>query len=395
MSFSWHSFAFFTSLLNMKIKQFIIKAHMFLGLISGVIIFIVSITGALYVFKTEIESLTQDYRKVESENKEVIPPSKALQIAEAVNANKSIHGVIYGKSNEALEVIYYQAKPQYYYGAAYLNPYSGEVLKVKDFVKSFFGFMLHGHVALWLPLKIGMPIIAISAVVFLIMLITGLVLWWPKKLSSTGRFTFTKLAKPSVKRLEFHKVVAFYVMWFALILVLTGMIWVFKGFGIAVYTAMGGKKDITFSIPSSDITKINATIFNQEPIDIVWNRIRETYPDIPSVEIHAVKDSTSSILVELNRDPSTYWKRDYLFFDQYTLKEIKPQHVYGRFEEAGFPEKVRRLNYDMHTGSIWGILGKILAFIVSLFCASLPITGFMLWWNRRKEKKDFLKKLDI
>jgi len=45
------------------------------------------------------------------------------------------------------------------------------------------------------------------------------------------------------------------------------------------------------------------------------------------------------------------------------------------------------MNYDMHTGAVLGLPGKIAAFFASLVAASLPITGFMIWWGRRKKNK--------
>jgi uncharacterized iron-regulated membrane protein len=136
-------------------------------------------------------------------------------------------------------------------------------------------------------------------------------------------------------------------------------------------------------------------LFDGEAIDVAWRSIKAAYPNMPLVEIHAVEGPESPILIEMNREPATYWKMDYLFLDQYTLEPIEPNHMYGRFEAAGFPEKVRRMNYDIHTGGIAGLPGKIIVFLVSLFCASLPVTGYILWWNRQKEKKAFKNKLDI
>ena len=366
---------------------------MILGLASGIIVFILGITGALYAFKTEIESLSQKYKKVGIENRDVIPPSVALKIAEESNPDIHVHGVIYREPCDAVEVIYYQPDPLYY-GAAYLNPYSGEVIKIVNFVHTFFGFVYHGHIALWLPLKIGMPIIAVAALVFLVMLITGLILWWPRKNSSSRNFSFTKGVPSSIKRLEQHKVVGFYVIWLGLLLVLTGMTFVFRGFDKVVYKAMGGKKDATFSMPPSDTTNAHSVTFTGEPIDMLFERIKAQNPEIHFIEIHAVEDSVSPFLVELNRDPSTYWKMDYLFFDQYTLEPIRPEHVYGSFDDADTPDKIKRMYYDIHTGSILGFPGKLLAFLASLFCASLPVTGFVMWRNRRKEKKAFLRNMN-
>ncbi|MGZ3873288.1 MAG: PepSY domain-containing protein, partial [Mucilaginibacter sp.] len=49
--------------------------------------------------------------------------------------------------------------------------------------------------------------------------------------------------------------------------------------------------------------------------------------------------------------------------------------------------KLNDMNYDVHVGQILGLTGKIIAFMASLICASLPITGFIIWWGKRKKSK--------
>ncbi|MFW6289483.1 MAG: PepSY-associated TM helix domain-containing protein [Mariniphaga sp.] len=378
----------------MSVKEIFRKLHLILGLASGIIIFLVSITGAIYVFNEEIKSITEPFRKVEAENREPIPPSRAFEIGKSVNPDKHMHGLVYGARNEAIEVIFYEEEPEFY-ASAFLNPYSGEVLKYRHNYETFFGLIFKGHVALWLPTEIGTPIIKAAVIIFLILIISGLILWWPRKGQSTKSFSFTSKAPSSVVRLELHKVVGFYVLWFALILIFTGMVWLFEDVEKGVYKALGGEKEIVFSYPESDITQKQATTAGGSPVDAVWAKIRDENPEIEFLEIHAVESPESPVFVEINRDPSTYWKMDFLFFDQYTLEEIQPEHAYGKFDEAGLAEKVRRLNYDIHTGAVWGLPGKILAFIVSIFCASLPVTGFILWWKRQQQKKKFLMQMEI
>jgi len=46
------------------------------------------------------------------------------------------------------------------------------------------------------------------------------------------------------------------------------------------------------------------------------------------------------------------------------------------------------MNYDIHTGAIFGLPSRIALFFASLIAASLPITGFYFWWGKiRKRKK--------
>jgi len=50
-------------------------------------------------------------------------------------------------------------------------------------------------------------------------------------------------------------------------------------------------------------------------------------------------------------------------------------------------DKIVRMNYDIHVGAVLGLPGKFLAFFASLVAASMPVTGFCIWWGRRKKKK--------
>lgn len=67
----------------------------------------------------------------------------------------------------------------------------------------------------------------------------------------------------------------------------------------------------------------------------------------------------------------------------------------GAYETAGFGTKLRRMNYDIHIGSILGFPGKVMAFLASLIGASLPITGFLVWYGRKFKKKGFDKRTSV
>ncbi|MDN5296752.1 MAG: hypothetical protein PWQ71_858, partial [Bacteroidota bacterium] len=60
---------------------------------------------------------------------------------------------------------------------------------------------------------------------------------------------------------------------------------------------------------------------------------------------------------------------------------------YGRFADADTADKLMRMNYEIHTGAILGLPGKIIAFFASIFIAGLPITGFVIWWRKRGKKE--------
>ena len=375
---------------NRKLKSIVGTIHLWLGLVSGIIVFIIAITGCFYAFQSELRDLTEPYRFVEVENKAILPPSTFEKIAHETLPGKHLHGINYPGADKAVEIIYYDFAPNYHYYYVFANPYSGKVLKVKNMEEDFFQFILDGHFYLWLPPEIGQPVVAYSTLIFVTMLITGIVLWWPKnKSAAKQRFSIKWSARWRRKNYDLHNVLGFYSYFIALILALTGLVWGFQWFAQGSYKALGGEKSITYLEPQSDTTKIATLTASVDvpAIDKIWFKMLDEYPNAQSVEVHVPESKTGPIAANANPDAGTYWQVDYRYFDQYTLEEISVDHIYGRQANLDTSDKIFRMNYDIHTGAILGFAGKILAFFASLIVASLPITGFYIWYGRRKKKK--------
>ncbi|MEX0981962.1 MAG: PepSY-associated TM helix domain-containing protein [Bacteroidales bacterium] len=375
-------------------KKLIYNIHLVLGLVSGIIVFIVAITGCAYVFKSEIEEITQPWRRVDAQvNESFLPPSELKPVAQAVYPERLLHGISYGRYDDAAEVLFYEPKPLFYQGII-LNPYTGDIIKVKNYKKDFFHFILQGHFQLWLPSNIGQPIIAIAILVFVLLLISGIVLWWPKRNATRQSFQ-VKWAAPWKRKLyDLHSVLGIYVWLVLLVIAITGLVWGFQWFSKGLYSLTGGEKDLAFSVPISDSTAISS-FRTGNPVDYVWQKMHADYPEATAIEVHFPHDQYESIYAHVNPSDKTYWKTDFRYFDQYTLNEIEVDNVWGKLENASAADIIRRMNYDIHTGAIGGISGKILAFLASLIAASLPITGFLMWWKMRNEKSKLRKELEI
>lgn len=371
-----------------SMKKIINKVHLILGLIIGLVIIIVALTGCIYAFQEEIQNLTQSYRFVEKQTTPLVPPTQLKDIAQKQLPGKAIHRVVYGEKERAASVTFYNSDPDYYY-IVYLNPYTGNVLKVKDMNADFFRFILDGHFYLWLPPSIGQPTVAIATLIFVVMIITGIVLWWPKnKAAAKQRFSIKWSAKWRRKNYDLHNVLGFYASWVLIFIATTGLVWGFEWFSKSLYwVTSGGKSLVEWSPASSDTTKSNIQKY-LSPVDYIWEKTMLANPSLESIEVDFPDNKQAAIGITTNTDAGTYWKADNRFYDQYTLKEIPVKHAYGRFNsQLSAADKIRRMNYDIHVGAIWGLPGKFLAFFASLICASLPITGFMIWWGRRYKDK--------
>lgn len=371
--------------MRISFKKLIGKLHLVLGLSSGLVILFLGITGCILAFQKEIENATQSYRYVIPQQKELLAPSKLKNIGAAQLPGKQLHAVLYEGNKKAAQVIFFQFEPEEYYYIVYVNPYDGRVLKVKNMNHDFFRQVVTGHYYLWLPPRIGQPIVASATLIFVLMMISGLILWWPKnKAARKQRFKIKWTARWRRRNYDLHNVLGFYMTWFAIVIALTGLVWGFQWFAKSIYHMAGGKNSLVYMEPASDTT-LKAAL--QKPaVDLVWDKMKKEHPAAEIVEVHIPVTGVSPIAVNANPDAATYWKTDYRYFDQHSLKELPAASFYGRLKEAAAADKLIRMNYDIHTGGILGLPGKILMFLASLIAASLPVTGFYIWWGRRRKK---------
>jgi len=368
----------------MTFKKIIRVAHLWLGMAFGIIIVFLGITGCMLSFEREIETL-QTFRYVTPQEQSFLPPSALKETATHLLPGKTLHSVLYGSKKEAAQMIFYSGLDYYY--IIFMNPYTGKVLKVKNMDKDFFRIIINGHYYLWLPPHIGQPIVTWATFIFLILLITGIVLWWPRNKAATKqRFKIRWQVRWRRRNYDLHNVLGFYMTWIGIILALSAMVMGFQWFAKSVYwVSSGGKTLPAYYEPVSH--KLASANYPISAEDRVYEIMKASYKNAETIEIHYAANDSSSITAGANPDESTYWKTDYRYFDQYSLKEIPVTHTFGRYNNASVADKISRMNYDVHTGEVLGLAGKIIAFLASLIAASLPVTGFYIWWGKKHKKK--------
>ncbi|GAA4431300.1 PepSY-associated TM helix domain-containing protein [Pontibacter saemangeumensis] len=366
--------------------------HLWLGLASGIVVFIVSITGCFYAFQQEIKDALEPWRFVEVQDKPFVPPSQLLDTARVYMPDATPTGLTYSNAEGAAAVGYEGSEEgEHGFTAVFLNPYTGEFLKKQqskgESEFDFFRFIIDGHRALWLPYKIGRPIVGVGTLIFVVLLVTGLVMWWPKKWNKANMSRSFRIKwNGSFKRVNYdlHNILGFYSLLLAFVLAVTGLVWSFEWFGNSLYyITSGGEAKAGHHHPHSDISKAgllaNGTV---SALDKAWFKTLAQEPDAQGFymtpELHDREDAIEIIAYQ---DHGSWYNRNEYYYDQYTLE---PYRVKGdRYSEADLADQLVMLNYDIHIGAVWGLPGKILAFFVSLICASLPITGFLVWWNKK------------
>ncbi|ENA1802435.1 PepSY domain-containing protein [Flavobacterium psychrophilum] len=378
--------------MRVNIKKLIKKTHLWLGLATGIIVFIISITGCLFVFQKEISNIYyQDTLYIAPQSTKTIAVTKLKEIADKTLSAPSTSITIYKEKNRAWEFMVYKSGDEdantwfgtvKTYKSVFINPYTGAVTGNINYKYNFFIIVEMLHYCLLINRQIGEPIVAYSTLIFVFMLITGIILWWPKnKAAAKQRFWFRWKDTTKFKRKNYdvHNILGFYTMFITLILALTGMIFSIQWFQATVYVI--ASQSIT---PPEQIEKLSDTtlVSLKQPLDIALNSAKIKIPDANRYSLILPKKRSDVILISGIRGEEAHYNSDKIQFDQYSGKQLHRSN----YENKNNGEKLITMNYDIHTGIILGLPGKILAFLASLVAASLPITGFMIWWGRKKKK---------
>lgn len=361
--------------------------HLWLGLFSGIIIVIIAITGGILSFKDEISDLLYPELIVKDQDSPIKTPSQLYLLAKQTYPDQQAT-FIWRPTGQAAVIGFGERNSGY---LMYVNPYSGEIIKRPTFQKQFdfFSWSLRGHRSLWLPREIGRPIINYSTLIFAITLFTGLVLWWPKKWTKAIKkqsFTIKWGAKTKRLNYDLHNVLGFYSLLVLLVISLTGMFYGLPWFNKFLYwsTSMGG------SIEESAPLKSDPTNYNPdklpEMMQISWeDATKEAMPK--GYYFTIPRDSVSSISIFMYKSHRKFYNMKSAAYDRNSGQKIVDESIYAKdFKDVDFAGKVRKLNYDLHIGSFAGLFGRTIYFLATLIGASLPITGFLVWWFKKKKK---------
>ncbi|MBB5638558.1 putative iron-regulated membrane protein [Pedobacter cryoconitis] len=381
----------------MTLKKINAWLHLWLGIGSGLIVFIVSITGCIYVFEKEIRSLYQPWQFVQPQEKSFLLPTQLINSAKPQLGKLKPTSINYGQKSEAATVNSVNRKK----GTSlvvYLNPYTAEILHIEKKSKKsnsdFFRFILNGHRTLWMG-KTGSKIIGIGVLIFVFLLISGIILWWPKKWIKSIRDKSFKIKwDANFKRVNYdlHKVAGFYVFLILLLISLTGLVYSYKWYSKSLYWVTSGGKSLQAQPKALSDTTGNHK-FQPENIDKIYSKLATT-DQASGMFITLPSKASDALGFIVYLKAGAIYKADRYAFDQYTLKPITGNSpLLGKYKDASVADKIRRMNYDLHVGAVMGLPTKIIAFLASLISASLPITGFIVWYGKKFKKKKGKKPL--
>ncbi|MFC3880502.1 PepSY-associated TM helix domain-containing protein [Algoriphagus namhaensis] len=382
-----------------KVRNIFNQIHLYAGLVCGLIVVAVCFSGTLYVYNTEI-------REFFDSELYFVEPSGDRMSAEEIKSNleselnKSVTQVFWMEDADRAAQFTLLGEGEEGRGTTfYVNPFTGEILgdnttrtATQEFMSSMFS--LHR----WLLLdRVEAPILesmgnrdlgrlinGISTTLFLLGVLTGIVIWVPNKLKNWKQGLKIKWSG-NWKRVnhDLHNSLAFYSLIALFLMSATGLFWSFNWYregwqktwdtyqSEAEREAERNKPQPVFENPKS-FTLDEIIAATESHLGYVGN----TRISIPS-------DLTKTIDVRqyktnLTASPGS----DNLSLSPEDLDLVEA----SLFSELPVRQQIGRSVKYLHTGEIFGQVSKFIWFLACLIATSLPITGTLIWWNKRKKK---------
>ncbi|WAC20657.1 PepSY-associated TM helix domain-containing protein [Luteolibacter sp. SL250] len=220
-------------------KKSVFWLHLATGLAAGLVILILGLTGVIMSFERQILEANHGVKVSKAAEQVVAGPEKIL--GNHADASPAASGVTYYSDPEM------PASVQFGRGkSAYADPYTGESLGEGNAgLKAFFAWVLRLH--RWLTLQgesreIGGNITKAANLVFLFLVISGLYLWFPKRLSRTAFRAVATLQfrlKGRARDWNWHNTFGFWACIPLFFIVITGLVMSYSWANNLIYTAVG------------------------------------------------------------------------------------------------------------------------------------------------------------
>lgn len=392
-------------------KRIVSKLHLWVSVPFGLVITITCFTGAMLVFESEITALCSGGASSVEPKGTPMPVWQIIERVESsLDSGVEVTGVVIPfAADEAYKVNL--SKPRR--AALYVNQYTGEV-QGEYRRPPFFDVMRRLH--RWLmdrnpgngAIFWGKVIVGASTLAFVLILLTGLLVWWPRNRKMLKNRLKIVVSKGKNRFwYDLHVAGGFYALLFLLAMALTGLTWSYGWYNKAFYGMFSNVKAETDVVQPVEkqyevgaATPLNSSV-NGGAVDAVSSATAQVDAVSGATE-HAAREnspyyawqaavdnvlgkerfntitvSAGSISVALGG-----WGNQRAF-DRYKFDEATGNILSADYYHSSSPRsKAVGWVRTLHVGTWGGLLSKLLYFFAALLGASLPLTGYYLWIRR-------------
>ncbi len=391
--------------------------HFYAGILCIPFVIVLSITGTIYLFRPQIEAWQErPFDRIPVGAKESAAKKNMPYVAQVRAAVASVDGGKFAAmerasfaaaSGELVTATRVMVDRNGERTRAYIDPSNNKVLGSVVEDERFIRVVrrIHGELLLG---KRGSYVVETVASWTIVMVLTGMVLWWPRKMTAAGVLYPRLLSRGKTFWKDMHSVVGFWASGLILFLVTTGLPWstfwgdYFKSVRRLTNTSVatqhwesghegheGHRGDDTSEKPMMTATPRTAA---KGPS---W---RNRVPD-PSRyqldEIERVAQFASTlqfdppVIISPPSEANSVWtvksetanrpQRQTIHFDAAAKKTIRHE----TFADQHWIDQIVGQGIALHEGQRFGWLNQLIALFATTALVMLSCSGLVLWWRRR------------
>lgn len=355
-------------------RRLISWLHRYVGLAAAVVLVMSGITGALITFDGEIDRATHpELRRVEPRPAGAGADTLAASARQAWSRDPVRMLVFPESPGDAVEVWYRGSGMR-----AYLDPYDGHVLGLRDTHDSLMGILVDLHTNL-LAGETGRAVIGWFGLAAVLLVVLGIWLWWPRRGRWRQALTVKWEAGAARVWLDVHKVAGVVTGVFLVVIAATGAALALPNVVtepvLVALTGAGAKQAAPASASRAGLPG---------SLDTMVQRAGAAFPEGRVTRLMLPASPKGAVTVRMRLPGEIHQLgRTFVHFDRYDGTLLRADNVL----ESNLATRINAWFYPLHTGVYGGTATRVLNVLFGLSLALISVSGGWMWIRNRIAKK--------
>lgn len=380
------------------IKAALLQVHSIAGLALALLLCLIALTGAIMSFEDEIvDHLNAGIMQVAPRTTPALTPDELVVRLRAVPDAGKVAGIVLSSDpSAAVHIRFARDEQGERPSSLYVDPYDGSVLGVPR-GEDFFATVRRLHRWLLIPGDAGgwgRQITGLVALGLIVMMISGLVLRWPRRSSSVQVWLKLNLGL-SGRGLyrSLHAVIGTWVLPIYFVMTLTGLWYSFDWYKDGVVWLLS-RPHVAAAKMQPKAPRAAGGRETVQPIgfDRAWSTLQqEEGGGFARAQLMLpVGPGTVMRIRSWPKDSTLESMRDEFRIDAVSGQVISAE----RYADKTLGEKAIASVLDIHRGAVLGWPGRLAFMIAAVLMPLFAVTGVLLYLSRRKLRRPLRTPLD-
>lgn len=351
-----------------RLRRCWLTLHRWVGLSFGLVLLAAAVTGSLLVVASPLDRALHPELFAAGSRADATLQPVVSRLRDEFGSAAAFNIRLPARRGDTLQVLVSGR----WQGTVYLDPSSGQELGRRAAGEGFFNALFELHSTLFAG-DTGRAVLAAAALAYALMLLSGVVLWWPKNRSWRHAFSVRRRPNAAVLLFDVHRVAGVCLGVLVLASVGTGVYMAWKPLAGWV-TYLHGRSPAATPAPAA----LAAGIERPDQVDEAIRNASSHWPGAIVSAVHVPPGSWSAtrVRVRLPDDPhpigmSTLWTGS-----DGTVRAGR------RWSELELGNRLYSVMYPLHQGSLFGAGNLVLTLVAGLALTGMAASGLWLWARR-------------